>query len=499
MRHAPLALALVLAASGCASARRAPGAIRQADHGLPAATEFGDPADRAAYSAAHAHEARGDAAGGGDARAEWAQAAAGYASVAGRPGASEWSLPLRHRAAELFLRAQRWDDAGAAAAALVEDARASEASRAVAARLEAASALGAAGAAVRSGQLEKLELGPGRREGPPRAPPAGWRRVVEKTDAWLARSVDDPEASRPPAERRPGVSPPELALAAAEVQLAHGELEDARRRIEYALDRWPSDGEAFAHAAPLLLATYAAGDRAGHEAALERLRDRAGKEAARAADREREAFLRAGESLGRARAGARFAEAERLAAEGKPAEAARAFEEAAGEPGMPEPANALHNAAVAWERAGEPVRAAALRERIVRDHPAARVAPEDALALADHLARRDDPLGAARVYDQYLARWPDAPGRCVALQNVAAELERAGRHAEAGARYVAFGGDAACARASPDVAARALVVAGRLFDAQARAAYGAAAAVEGVGDAEARKMVTEAKRRLRGP
>jgi len=42
-------------------------------------------------------------------------------------------------------------------------------------------------------------------------------------------------------------------------------------------------------------------------------------------------------------------------------------------------------------------------------------------------------------------------------------------------------------------------VAGRLFDAQARAAWAAAAAAQGVGDPEAKKMIGEAKRRLRGP
>ncbi len=205
------------------------------------------------------------------------------------------------------------------------------------------------------------------------------------------------------------------------------------------------------------------------------------------------------ESLGRARAGARFAEAERLAAEGKSADAARAFEACAAEPGMTEPANALHNAAVAWDKAGEPAKAAAVREKIVKEHAGAKVAPEDALALADALARRGDALGAAHAYDDYLARWPGGPGRCVALQNVASELERAGRPADAAARFVAFGTDAACAKASPDVAARALVAAGRLFDAQAKGAYGAATSVQGVEDPEAKRLVKEAKRRLRGP
>lgn len=495
-----LAMLVVLLAAACASVKPAAVELRQADSGLPAATAFADGPDRAAYAAAHAHEAKGDAAGAGDpSRAEWAQAAAGYADVAERPPAAEWRVPLRHRAAELFVRAQRWDEAAKAAAALVAEPGASDVSKAMGARLAAAAAVGAAAAAVRAGQLEKLELSPVRPG--PRTPPPGWKRVVEATDAYLARSVADPEASRRAPDGRPGVSPPQLALAAAEVQVAYGELDDARRRLEFAIERWPSDGEVLEQAAPLVLAIdLAKGDRAGHDAELERLRARAAQEGGKAAaPRDRDAFARVQESLGRARAGSRFSDAERLAAAGKPADAARAFEALAAEPGMPEPANALHNAAVAWEKAGEPGKAAAVRERIVKEHAASKVAPEDALALADDLARKGDPAAAARAYDDYLARWPGAPGRCVALQNVASELERAGRPAEAAARYLAFGRDAACAKATPDVAARALVVAGRLFDAQAKAAYGAAVAVPGVADGEAKKMVSEAKRRMRGP
>jgi hypothetical protein len=497
-----LAVALALAAAGCASVERKPaagGSIRQADHGLPAATEFAEGPDRAAYAAAHAHEAKGDAAGPGEAsRAEWAQAAAGYAALADRPAAVEWRVPLRDRAAELFLRAQRWDEAAKVADAIVVDAGANDASRAVAARLAATAALGVAAAAARAGQLEKLELASA--PPAPRTPPPAWKRVVEATDAYLARSAADPEASRRPAERHPGVSPPELALAAAEVQVAYGELDDARRRLDAAIERWPADGEVLEQAAPLVLATFLAkGDRAGHDAALEKLRARAEEAGKAASGKDREAFLRIQEALGRARAGSRFAEAERLAANGMAAEAARAFEAIAAEPGMIEPANALHNAAVAWDQAGEPAKAAAVRQRIVKEHAASKVAPEDALALADHLARRGDPLAAALAYEDFLARWPDGAGRCVALQNVASELERAGRPADAAARYLAFGSDAGCTKAAPDVAARALVVAGRIFDAQAKVAYGAAAGVPGVADAEAKKMVSEAKRRLRGP
>jgi hypothetical protein len=497
-RRAP-AILLLLAA--CAAAKPPSPAFRQAEHGLPAEAELPEGPDRAAYAAARAREAAGDAAGAAEpARAEWAQAAAGYAAAADRPGAAAWRVPLRLRAAELLLRAQRWDGAAEAAEALVADPEASQASKAVGARLAATAALGAAGAAARAGQLERLDLGATRPggEGGPRTPPAPWKRVVDSTDAYLARAGADPEASRPPAERRPGVSPAELALVAAEVRYAYGDLEDARRRLEAAMDRWPAEAEVIERAVPLYLATF--GDRAGHDEAVERLRARIAPEAARATGaREREAFARALEALARERAGARFGAAERLLAEGKAAEAAREFEAVAAEPGLPEPASALHDAAVAWDQAGDPARSAALRERIVREHPTSQVAPEDALALADHHSRRGDPLASARAYDDYLSRWPEAPGRCIALQNVASELERAGRPAEAAARFKAFGRDERCAKAAPDVAARALVVAGRLFDAQAREAYGAALEVPGVADPEARKLVGEAKRRLRGP
>lgn len=493
-------LLAALLATACATAGRRPAdAIRQAEHGLPAATEFADGPERAAYAAAHAHEARGDAASGEPARAEWAQAAQGYASLAEKPPASSWRVPLRHRAAELFLRAQRWEKAGEVADALVADAAANDASKAIGARLAATAALGAAGAQVKAGQLEKLDLAlAGPKKEKPLAP--AWKRVVDTADAYAARAAVDPEARKAPAERRPGPSPAELALAAAEVQYAHGDLDGARRRFEAVTERWPSDAEVLEQAIPLFLATFLVrGDREGHDGAVERLRERVGRDAAKAsAPRDKEAFAKVVEGLARARAGARFGAAERLLALNKPAEAAQAFEAVAAEPGVGEPANALHNAAIAWDRAGDAVKAAKVRERILKDHPTSPVAQEDALALAAHRSRAGDHLSSGRLYEEFLTRWPESPNRCLALRNAASELDVANRAAEAAVRYLTFGRDGACAKASPDVAARALLRAGRLFEAQARQAYGEAAALPGVSEAEAKGIVTEAKRRVRG-
>ena len=486
---------LLLAGAACATAGKGP-PIHQADQGLPSASEFPDDgAERAAYTAAHAHEAKGDAAGSAhdQARGEWATAATGYAELAARPAAAEWRVPLRHRAAELYLRAQRWEKGAEAAQAVVGDAHASETSRAIGARLAATAWLGAANAAVKAGQLEKLDLGLERKRAA-RPPPPPWKRFLDAADAYLARASADPELRRP-GDRRP--SAPELALVAAEVQFAYGELDDARRRLEATLDRWPADPDLLEQAIPLYLATFLArGDRAGHAAAIDRLQQRIEAEAGKSPEK-KAPLGRALEALGRARAGARFSAAEDLLRQGKAADAARAFE-AAAEQGAGDAANALHNAGVAWDQAGDAVKAAAVRDRLLRTYPDAAVVAEDALRLAAFRSRQGDHAGAAQLYEDFLRRWPTSPSRCVALRNVASELDHGNRAVDAATRYLAFGKDEACAKAEPNVAARALVRAGRLSTAQAKAAYTAAAALEGVTDPEAKAQVAEAKRRLKG-
>jgi hypothetical protein len=491
-----LVTAILLAGSACATARKGP-PVRQADQGLPAAAQVPEGPERTALETASAHEAKGDAAGAAhdEARAQWTAAAGGYADLADRPEAAAWRVPLRHRAAELLVRAQRWDRAAETAHRIVADPEASETSRAIGARLAATAWLGAANAAAKAGQLEKLDLGSERKDGA-RPPPAPWKRFLDAADAYLARADADPELRRPPSERRPSAA--ELALVAAEVQYAYGELEDSRRRLEAALQRWPGDPELLEQAVPLYLSTFLAlGDGAGHAAAVERLRERLQAEAARSPERKAE-LARVLEGLDRARAGAQFAAAEALLAQGKAADAARAFEAAAGQ-GAADAAGALHNAAVAWEQAGEPARAADVRERLVRDHPGAPVAADATLRLAAFRSKQGDRLAAARLYDEFLRRWPESASRCVALRNVASELDLAERPADAAARYLAFGRDPACAAADPNIAARALVRAGRLFEAQARAAYEGAAGLAGVTEAEAKAQVTDAKRRLKGP
>jgi hypothetical protein len=486
---------LLLSGAACATAGKG-SPIHQADQRLPLATELPDDgAERTAYTVAQAHEAKGDAAGAAhdQARGEWATAATGYAELAARPTAAEWRVPLRHRAAELYLRAQRWEKGADLAQAIVVDAQASEISRAIAARLAAIAWLGAANAAVKAGKLEKLDLGPDRKSGA-RPPPPAWKRFLDAADAYLARAGADPELGRP-GDRRP--SAPEIALVAAEVQYAYGEIDDAHRRLEAALDRWPADPELLEQGIPLYLATFLArADRAGHAAAVGRLQERIEAEAGKSQEK-KAALGKALEVLARSRSGARFSAAEDLLRQGKAADAARAFE-AAAEQGAGDAANALHNAGVAWDQAGDGAKAAAVRERLLRAYPDVPVVADDALRLAAFRSRKGDHVAAAEIYDDFLRRWPRSPSRCLALRNVASEVDHANRAADAAARYLAFGRDEACAKADPNVAARALVRAGRLSGAQAKAAYTAAAALEGVTDTDAKTQVAEAKRRLKG-
>jgi hypothetical protein len=494
-------IALVLLAAACATAEKKaapPDPLRQAEQPMPDPAALPEGPERAGYEAARAHEAKGDAANGEGARAEWAQAAEGYASLADKPGGSAFRVPLRYRAAELFIRAQRWDKADEVAAAILAEPAADDGTRAIGARLAATAALGSASAQVKAGQLEKLDLGlnGARKERPV---PAGWKRVVDAADAYFARAAADPEARKAQADRRPGPSPAELAVGGAEVLYAYGDLEGARKRFEGVLERFAGEVDVVEHSIPLYLATFLSrGDRDGHEAALERLRERIAQEASKATGPRKDALGRMLDGLARARAGARFGAAERLLADGKPADAAKAFEAGATEPGLGDPVSALHNGAVAWDRAGEPARAAKLRERILKDHSGVSIAADDALSLAAFRSRAGDHLGAGRLYEEFLSRWPTSPNRCLAMRNAASELDVSGHGTDAAARYVAFGSDAACAKAAPDVAARALVRAGRIFEAQAKDAYTGATAVPGVTDPEAKGMVSDAKKRLRG-
>jgi TolA-binding protein len=423
-----------------------------------------------------------------EARTQWTAAADGLLA-AEAAGATAFRLPLRVRAAELLSRAGADERAAEVAVSAARDPAADDGSRALAWHL-AAHALAEQGSAdAKAGKVPAVKVLYADQRGPeplsPQPPPGVWKSFVDAVDAYLAVSQAEPPAAPEagaPAEGQGGPlpTPARLALGAARVTFAFDDLAEARRRLDALLDRWPGETDVLAEAVPLYLQTYlVAGDRTGHQAAAAHLAQLIDARAEKANPKEKEGLAHAQDELRKAVSGAAFSSAQKLLDAGKLSDAAQAFEAMAADPSSPDAAKALHNAAIAWDRAGDSTRAAAARERILRERPEAKVAPSDALWLADYRSRKGDHPAAARLYGDFLERWPEHANRCIALQNVASELDAARRGADAAERYLLFGKDAACARADPALAVSALRRAKVLFDVAgkpARASEAAAAA-----------------------
>ncbi|HET6440058.1 MAG TPA: hypothetical protein VFG59_18475 [Anaeromyxobacter sp.] len=490
----PLILAALIVgqASSCATASRPkpsppPEPPHQATEPLQADTTLsGGEAAQAAYARARQGIERADQARGAgeldDARAGYVRAA-GDLLAAEQAGATAWRLPLRLEAARLLHRAGEDERAADLAASLAGAAEADEPSRALCWHLAADALEDAAHARAKAGKLPpaKLVFAEERGAAPlsPQPPPGLWKRFVEAVDAYLKLSEADPDLSRP-AEEQPLASPGRLAVDAAKVVFAFDDLSQARQRLEAVLARWPDDVQALVEAIPPYLQTFLlADDRPGYEAAAARLRQLIDDRLQKAEGKDKDLLARASEELNRAVSAAALLTAQRLLDAGKTAEAAQAYEALAADDSSPDAPNALHNAAIAWDRSGEPARAVAARERILRDHPDSRVAASAALTLAAYQSRKGDHAAAARLYAAFLDRWPDHANRCIAMQNVAIELDAGHRAADAAERYLAFGRDPTCARASSGPAIAALRRARLLFDQAgkpARAKEAAAAA-----------------------
>ncbi len=507
-----LALATACATTGGKGATSDKDRYYQADYKFPAFTVF-DEAERGKIKDANQYFDRGVIAqenGNSDqARAEFGTAADGYVSFVDQFPSNEWRMVVLNRATELYLQSQKYEKAAQTAERIAKDPMAKPVSQAIGARYAASAWLNAANAKTKAGQLEgiKLQNFDQRKEKPnPRVPPGEWKRFVDAADAYIPTMKADPELSKPAADRR-GIPPAQLELIAAEVEYAFDNMQDAQKRFDAILQKYGGEPDILEDAVPLYLQTFLyLDDQPGYTAAVQRLRQQvqAQAQAGSASDpKAKEAYAKVLDVLTRAEAGTQFTAAQKLLDAGKPAEAAQAFEAVAADPKGGDVANALHNAAVAWDKAQQPEKAAALRERIVNEYATSKVAPNNALLLAVYRSKKGSHADAAKIYEQFLQKWPDSPNRCVALQNVASELDIAKKTADAASRYVAFGKDAQCTKADPNTAARALYRAGRLYQeskqkAKAKEAYALAVGVDGVTDTVAKSQVDDAKRRMSG-
>ncbi len=520
LRQAGILLALYVAACSTGGTQ-----VRRAGEARPRPEDVPDEVERrilgdGARHAGLADTARGSG-NGDEAQGEDRAAAEIYAHFADRFSGSPWRLVARRSAAERYLAAGAPQKAAEQARKILADPGADASWKAVAARLAAASWHAVAIGETRAGRIEKLVLLTATQrkgqEPKPRIPPEPWKRFLEAADAYLPLAALDPARKLPGPDRKAAgvVGAAELALIAAEVEYAYDNLEDARGRLDKLIAAWPSDVSAMENAVPLYLQTFLVlKDDQGYDAAVVRLKKALGAEAARAREAARasgagEDQRKAAEILGRLEGelakqeqGAGYAQGERLLSAGQYPQAANAFERfAADNKGSPDAPNALYNAAIAWDKAKDPKKAAALRESLLREYPEAKVAPQAVLAQAAAASSSGDHPASERLYGDYLKRWPQAEHRCLVLYNRGAELSAAGRELEAAEALVAFGSEARCAKEDPRAAANVLRTAASIFEGakkydEAKGALKAMLTLPRVDDVVIRSWIDDAQKRL---
>jgi len=517
---------LLLVGPGCAATSSGPAPAQQASYKLPAAREIDSDAERALFEDALKHASLGEVAresGNMDqARAEWRTAGTQLRELGEKYRSSEYRLVYQSYAARLAYQGGDFEGSARAAEALRADAAADATTRATGLNLRAVAIQALTTAEAKAGRLEPLRIvSADKRKGQePRPRPLAepWRRLVGAADDYVAVHKQDPA----PNAAQLAAS---LSVHAAQVHFSYDNMEESARRLLAAAEAFPSS-QYFDDAVSLYLQTFLVRrDEAGYFGALERMRALVGGEARRTAEAARtstdpevkaraEALAKQEEELTRQKQGAGFrtaaallAEAQKLEGEAgrqKAVEAASAFERFAGESaGHPDAASALYNAAIAWSRAKEPKKALAAREAVVGRYGDSRIAPKALLAVASDLSAAGDHAGAAQRYGQYLEKYgATGEDRCLAVQNVGAELDAAKQSGEAARRYLEFGLDPRCSREDPNSAARVLYRAAALWTKagkkpEANEALRALVALPGVTDPVARSYVEDARARVK--
>ena len=519
-----LLILLTLAAAGCAAGG---GSLKvyQADYRPPIRADVSEDVEWSMMVDAKIHIDRADNArdsGNLDQyRQECKIAADQFSAFADKFPSSEWRIVARRIAATRYRDAQELPSAAAQAQKMYDDPGATEVTKALGSRLLAAIWQQQAAVEMKEGKIERIKLLVAQqRAGQPLKPhpPAGaWKRYVEAADNYAKYVKADPTV-KPSGETVGGASPPwQIAVTAAQVEYASDNVEDARRRLAAIIETWPGDGEAMDTAVPYYLETFLLkSDDEGYEAELTRLQPMVkaqGEKAASAAKapdateekkKSAEAFARLSESLAKLKEGTGFSVAARLFQAGKNAEAGTAFEKFADENKQNTDAPAaLYNAAIAWDKTKDGKRAEALREKLLRTYPDAKVAPQATLAQAAALSRRGDHAGSLKLYGHYLEKWPEAEQRCIALQNVGVEVNQAGNKLEAARRFRTFGSDGKCAKDDPNAAANYLFYAAEFYrtarkKADEKETLRILSEVPGVTDTVAKSAQDEGKRRLKG-
>jgi tetratricopeptide (TPR) repeat protein len=437
-------------------------------------------------------------------------------------------------AASRYLAAKEWEKGAEAAMRIMNDPKALPISKAIGAQFASGGWQMLAIQEMRSGKIPPLKLVPSSARGgaapTPRPVDRAWKMFVEAADVYDANKDADPAAKLPPAERaaRGAADDGQLMLIAAQVEFGYDNMEDAQRRLRKVIETYPGRADLMDSAVPYYLDTYRIlKNPKGVETEAVRLEPILAAEAKKAA----EAAAAPGASEEQKKAAATLqriatelregskgsdynaaselmAKADAAAKEGKPEAAARyreaaaLFEKYAAENKTSADApSALFNAGIAWDKAKEPKKGVAAREALVAGYPDAKVIPQTLLLLGSSLAAAKEYPAAVKYLQEYLARWPDAPQRCLAMQNLGVALQESKKSVDAGNVYVKFATDPACAKEDPNTTARVLYSAARVFkeakrSADEKKALQALVGVQGVTDAVAKSYVADAKDRL---
>ncbi len=512
LRGTTLCLALL---AGCATTSTGGGGttrFKQADQKFPPpSSEFTEDFERGfAQNVNTHHQAANMAASSGNmdqARAEWATEAQALADFADKFTGSDWHVSFRYNAAKYFLYARQEAKAVEQAEKLLISPEANDISRAMGSKLAYAATNGLANDKVKAGQLEALRLPfwDQRKNTPlaPRSPPGEWRRIVDYADTYVKLAASDPDNKKAANERFLPATTAQVALSAAQIEYAFDNMEDARNRFARYFDAWP--GEIEIGAVKLYLQTFLAlGDTAGYEAAVPKQKALVAAALAKSTDaKAKEALGKVLEQLNTLELEAGYNQGKRQLEAGKFAEAGATFEAfAAANPGNANVSLALYQAGVAYEKANQLEKAAALREQVIARFPDSKEAEGAQLMLAAQRAKQGKGEEAVKLYRSFLEKYPDSTLRCSAVFNMGRELDQLRRPVDAAKAYTTFGTDARCAKDDANAAANVLFRAGELFEKagkrpEAKKSYQACGDVAGVTDTVLKVNQVEARKRAK--
>ena len=388
---------------------------------------------------------------------------------------------------------------------------------------------------MRSGKIPRLELKTSSARGgaahKPRPLDRPWKMFVESADIYEANRDADPSHKLTPEERKVqgGTDLGQLQLIAAQVEFGYDNIEDAQKRFGKAIEMHPTRGDLLETAVPYYLDTFRIlKDPKGLEAAATKIEPAIAAEAKKTAEaaaapgateeqkKDAALFAKLATELKEGSKGSDYNQAALMMgradamAKGGVAGSADMYREsaalyekfAAANRTSPDAPNALFNAAIAHDKAKEAKKAVAVREQLVKDYPEAKVVQQTYLLLGSNLAASREYSASVKYNQEYLNRWPDAPQRCVAMQNLGVALQETKKPAEAAAVYLRFASDPVCGAEDPNTTARVLYSAAKMQTeakktADAKKAMQALVALKGVTDPVAKSYQADAADRLK--